>query len=55
MLRVSVEEVVLPIRTTCGLLVRKSRIHKLHKERLMCRSLSFMISLEGTMQLKAEL
>ena len=53
-LSVRLEEVMLPSRTACGLPVRKFSI-QLHMERLMFRSCSFMMSLDGTMVLKAEL
>ena len=53
-LRVSEEEVWLPILTTWGLLVRKSRI-QLHRGVLRPRLLSFGTSLAGTMVLNAEL
>lgn len=53
-LSIRVVEVTLPIRTTCGLPDRKSRI-QLDKEALMRRSRSFMTSLDGIMVLKAEL
>src|SRR4029434_9495939 len=53
-LRVSEEEVCLPILTTWGLLVRKSRI-QLHRGVLRPRLLSVWTSLAGTIVLNAEL
>src|SRR4029434_2799370 len=50
----TVDEVWSPILTTCGLPVRKSKIH-LHREVLSPRSTSFETSLEGMMVLNAEL
>ncbi len=54
MLRMRVDEVCPPALTTWGLPVRKSRIH-MHSEVFNPRSLSFVMSLEGTMVLNAEL
>src|SRR4029434_9760427 len=53
-LSVRLVEVMLPSRTACGLSVRKFSI-QLHMEGLMFRSCSCMMSLDGTMVLKAEL
>ena len=53
-LRVSVEEVMMPTFTTWGRPVRKSRT-QLHREEFSPRAVSFVVSLEGTMVLKAEL
>ena len=50
--RVRVEDVVLPIRTTCGLPVRKFRIQS-RRAMLSPRSLSLMTSFRGTMVLNA--
>ena len=50
----TVDEVRSPILTTCGLPVRKSKIH-LHREALSPRSMSLETSLEGMMVLNAEL
>ena len=54
MLRVSVEEVLLPILTACGLPVRKSRIQML-RVKSRPRALSLVASLEGTIVLNADL
>ncbi len=54
MLRMRVDEVCLPILTTWSLPVRKSRTH-LHSKEFNPRSLSFVMSLEGTMVLNAKL
>lgn len=54
MLVITVDEVRSPILTTCGLPVRKSKIH-LHREVLSPRSTSLEMSLEGMMVLNAEL
>ena len=48
------EDVVLPIRTTCGLPVRKFRIQS-QRAMLSPRSLSLVMSFRGTMVLNAEL
>ena len=53
-LRVRVEEVLLPILTAWGLPVRKSSIH-LHRAVFSPRFLSLVIRLEGTLVLNAEL
>lgn len=54
-LRISVEEVMWPTATTWGgRLVRMSRT-QLHREEFTPRDVSFVVSLEGTMVLKAEL
>ena len=52
--RVSVTEVMLPTLTTWGHPVRKSRI-QLRREVFTLRVLSLVTSLEGTMELNAEL
>ncbi len=52
--RMRVDEVCQPTLTTWGLPVRKSRTH-MHREVFNLRSLSFVMSLEGTMVLNAEL
>ena len=54
MLSIRLEDMMLPSRTACGLSVRKFRI-QLHMEGLMFRSSNFMMSLDGTMVLKADL
>ena len=54
MLVITVDEVRSQILTTCGLPVRKSKIH-LHREALSPRSMSLETSLEGMMVLNAEL
>jgi hypothetical protein len=54
MLRISMEDVLLPTFTTCGRPVGESRT-QLHMEGFRPRALSLVMSLEGTMVLKAEL
>ncbi len=54
LLRTRVDEVCPPTLATWGLPVRKSRTH-LHREVFNPRSFSFVMNLEGTMLLNAEL
>ena len=54
MLKISVAEVLLPTLTNWGQAVRKSRT-QLHREGFRPRALSLVMSLVGTMVLKAEL
>ena len=54
MLRIRLEEIMLLTFTAWGLRTRKSRT-QLHREEFSPRVVSFMMSLDGTMVLKAKL